>query len=123
MKYSTSSVAFRKHMFAVLLLLVGLASAQGCASYQVRTPDSDPQVKTYEGGVMHAFFWGLLVKPQVMTAECQREAINDVVIKRNYLQDLASVLTLGIWMPAEVTYRCRAPRGDIGSFPEAPARP
>ena len=120
MKNSTSSIALLKHWFAVLVFLAGLAFAQGCANYQVRIPDSDPLEKNYRGGTMQAFFWGLVMNPQIMAAECQGEAINDVVIKRNYLQDLASVITLGIWMPTEVNFRCRAPRGDVGPFPEAP---
>ena len=111
MKNSISSVAFLKQVFPVLVLLAGLACAQGCANYQVRIPDSDPLEKDYQGGTMQAFFWGLVVKPEVMAAECQGEAINDVVIKRNYLHDLASVLTLGIWMPTRVEFRCQAPPG------------
>ncbi len=123
MEKTTSSVAFRKQWFPVLLLLAGLTCAQGCADYQVRIPDSDPLEKNYRGGTMQAFFWGLVMNPQIMAAECQGEAINDVVIKRNYLQDLASVITLGIWMPTEVHFRCKAPHGDVGSFPEAPKKP
>ena len=42
MEKTTSSVAFRKQWFPVLLLLAGLTCAQGCADYQVRIPDSDP---------------------------------------------------------------------------------
>ncbi len=95
-----------KQVFPVLVLVVGLAWAQGCANYQVRIPDSHPADINYQGRTMHAFFWGTLYDPQVLAAECQGEGINDVVIKRNYLQDLASVLTLGIWMPIEVNFRC-----------------
>ena len=118
MEKTTSSVAFRKQWFPVLLLLAGLTCAQGCADYQVRIPDSDPLEQHYKGGMMQGYFWGFWMKPQVMAAECQGEAINDVVIKRNYLLDLASVLTLGIWMPIEVSFRCRAPDIDVGAFPE-----
>ena len=99
--------------------MASLAAAQGCASYQVRTPDSDPLEQTYESEAPQAFFWGSVLKPQVVTAECE-SGLNDVVLKRNFLHDLASVLTLGIWMPTAVEYRCRAPHGDGGSFPEAP---
>ena len=100
-----------KQWFPVLVLVAGLTYAQGCATYQVRMPDDDPAKLTYEGGTMHAYLWGLFYDPQVMTADCESKAINDVEIKRNYLHDLASVLTLGIWMPMEVHFRCRAPAG------------
>ncbi len=112
MKNSVSSIAFLKRVFPVLVLLVGLTFAQGCASYQLRMPDSDPAVETYEGGAMNAFFWGTTNDPQVMTAEChESKGINDVVVKQNYLQALASVITLGIWMPTRVEFRCQAPPG------------
>src|SRR3990172_3417722 len=109
-----------KQWFLVLVLVAGLAWAQGWASFHDRMPDDDPAKLTYEGGTMHAYLWGLFYDPQVMTADCESRAINDVEIKRNYLHDLASVLTLGIWMPMEVHFRCRAPHGDVGPFPEAP---
>lgn len=103
---------------AIMALTAVLVCAQGCAEYQVRLPDSDPVIKTYESGTKHAYFWGLWLDPQVTTAECQGQGINDVVIKRNYLQDLAGVLTLGIWMPTQVGFRCKAPAISGGSFPE-----
>jgi hypothetical protein len=59
---------------------------------------------------MHAFFWGTTYDPQVLAADCGREAINDVRIQRTYLYDLASVFTLGIWMPIEVEFRCASAR-------------
>ena len=117
MENRTFSVSFLKQWFSVLVLVSALAGAQGCANYQVRIPDIDALEKPYRGGTMHAFFWGFWVNPQVMAAECQGEAINDVVITRTYLHDLASVLTLGVWMPVEVHFRCRAPDVDGGVFP------
>lgn len=122
MKNRISSIPFLKQLFPVLVLLAVLACAQGCASYQLRIPDSDPAVETYEGGAMNAYVWGIWYNPQVMAAECQGEGINDVVVKQNYLQALATVVTLGIWMPTRVTFRCKAPHGDVGAFPEAPRR-
>lgn len=112
MKNGFSSIPFLKKMVLVLVLLAVLAGAQGCASYQLRMPDSDPAVETYEGGPMNAFFWGTTYDPQVMTANChESKGINDVVVKQNYLQALASVITLGIWMPTRVEFRCQAPPG------------
>ncbi len=106
MKNLTYSIAFLKQAFPVLVLLAGLAFAQGCANYQVRIRDDRAADLNYQGRTMHAFVWGAWYDPQVLTAECQGEGINDVVIKRNFLHDLASVLTLGIWMPMEVNFRC-----------------
>jgi len=80
-----------KHRFPVLVLVAGLACAQGCATYRVTPPDSFPADPNYRKATMHAFFCGTTY---------------DVRIQRNYLHDLASVFTLGIWMPIEVEFRC-----------------
>ncbi|HEY7492844.1 MAG TPA: hypothetical protein VIH59_17245 [Candidatus Tectomicrobia bacterium] len=96
--------------FLVLMLVVGLACTQGCATYRVTIPDSHPVDINYRGKTMHAFFWGISYDPEVWAADCGREAINDVQIKRNLLYDLVSVLTLGIWMPIEVNFRCASAR-------------
>lgn len=113
-------IASLRKRLPLVVVLASLAAAQGCATYQVRTPDSDPLEQSYESEAPQAYAWGLVLSPQVVTADCD-DGLNDVVLKRNFLHDLASVLTLGIWMPTKVEFRCRAPQGDGGSFPEAPA--
>jgi len=118
MKSNAFSIVPLKQRITAVALCAGLALTQGCANYQVRIPDSDPLEKAYQGGLMQSFFWDALVTPEVMAAECQGQAINDVVVESNYLYDLASVVTLGVWMPIEVRYRCRAPDIDGGEFPE-----
>ncbi len=110
MKDRISPIVFLKQKFPVLVLLAGLACAQGCATYRVTIPDSHPADINYHEKTMHAFLWGTWYDPQVLAADCGREAINDVKIKRNLLHDLASVLTLGIWMPIEVNFRCASTR-------------
>lgn len=110
MKDRISSIVFLKQKFPVLVLVAALACAQGCATYKVRIPDDRAVDLNYQGRTMHAFVWGAWYDPQVLAAECGREAINDVKIKRNLLHDLASVLTLGIWMPIEVNFRCASTR-------------
>lgn len=112
-------IAVLKWRLPIVVLVACLAVAPGCASHQVRTPDSDPLEQTYQGEAPQAFFWGLALSPQVVSADCE-DGLNDVVVKNSFFHSLAGVLTLGIWMPASVEYRCRAPHGDGGSFPEAP---
>lgn len=120
MKSTMCSLSSLRHMLPYLIFVLCVVFTSGCANYQVRMPDEDPLNKPYEGGMMHAYVGGLWYAPQVMTADCPTKAINDVVVKRNYLYDLASVLTLGLWMPIEINYRCAAPKGRITIFPDAP---
>ena len=111
--------AFRKPWFSVVALALCLVFVQGCAKYRLDMKDSDPAENPYKSRMMHAFAWGLLYKPQQVTTGCDTETgINDVIVKSNYLYDLASVLTLGIWMPIEVEYRCQAGRGGVIPFKE-----
>lgn len=122
MRSPIRTLAILKKRLPLVVLLASLAAAPGCASYQVRTPDSDPLDETYQREEPSAFFWGLVLSPQVVTADCEN-GLNDVVVKRAFIHDLVSVLTLGIVMPTAVEFRCRAPHGDGGEFPEAPENP
>lgn len=103
---------------AVLVALLGLSA---CAQYQIRVPDSDPARDAYEQKTLHAYLWGSTLDPQALGAECQGEGINDIFIDRSFGHDLASVLTLGIWMPIDVRYRCKAGAIDGGAFPSTPS--
>ena len=94
------------------LIAVAVATAmliQGCANYQTRVADGKPLQQEYEGGTMHAFVWGSWVSPEITSAEECKRGMYDVVVENNYLYSLASVFTLGIWMPVDVSYRCKAP--------------
>ena len=100
----------------------------GCANFQITVPDSDPvrvkdQATEYQKKTMHAFFWGLVLDPQVLAAECHGQGINDVVIDRTVAHDLAGVITLGLWMPTDVGFRCKAPPTRSGVLPMPPKRP
>jgi hypothetical protein len=106
-------------------LLAGLLVLQGCAEYRVAVPDPDPvqlegQKGEYLEQPMDAYFWGNIVEPQVVTADCEGEGIDDVSVHRTRQQQLISVLTLGIWMPGDVRYRCKAPPAAV--FPEPKPR-
>jgi len=114
MKNTISAIGLLRQVFPVLLLVAGLASVLGCADYRVTVPDSQPSDINYKGRTVYALAWGKWYDPQVLEADCGRETINDVVIKRNYLHDLASVFTFGIWMPIEVNFRCASERPRSG---------
>jgi Bor protein len=105
--------------------MVGLLVLSGCANFQITVPDSDPiqvkgQVGEYQRKTMHAFFWGLLLDPQVLAAECHGQGINDVVIHRTLAHDLAGTISLGLWMPTAVRFRCKAPPTRPGVLPVPP---
>lgn len=90
----------------------------GCATYRIQEIDSDPLRPDYQEHTLHSYFWGLEIDPQALATGCGEAGINDVEITRSYAHDLASVLSLGIWMPLDVRYRCKAPPVVGGTFPD-----
>lgn len=120
-----TSTRFRRQLVAA-----GMAATlflQGCASFQITIPASDPMRQPgytdgYQKKTMHAYFWGLLLDPQVLTAECYGQGINDVIIYRTFAHDLAGVFTLGLWMPTEVYFRCKAPPARPGGMLPSPSK-
>ncbi len=88
----------------------------GCAKYRVTIADSDPTDIQHKEKTMHAYLWGAYKAPLVLEAECEGEGVNDVEIVDNLGYDLLSLITLGIWKPVDVRYRCKAPNGS-GSTP------
>jgi len=94
--------------------IVGLA-LEGCAQYRLVRPDDDP-IGQSRRQTISAFFWGTMYSPQVIAADCEGLGYNDVTIHNNFGYALISVLTLGIWMPMDVEYRCAAPPPVIEEF-------
>ena len=54
---------------------------------------------------MQAFFWGAIEETKA-TDNCVDNAIDEVRVRQTLPHVLATVLTLGIWMPLEVEWRC-----------------
>lgn len=102
-----TAVHIRKRLTIVAVITVVLL--QGCSTYQVRVADGKPKVKEYKTEVMHAYFWAHYMTPESVSAETCTRGMYDVIVKPNYLYDLASVFTLGLWMPREVGFQCKAP--------------
>ena len=108
MNASTRSAISMRRCFAVLAVVAALLS-QGCANYQARVADGKPLETEYDGGMMNAYAWGVWVSPGIRSAATCKDGMSDVVVENNYFYSLASVVTLGVWMPMDVSYRCKAP--------------
>ena len=50
-----------------------------------------------------------------IVAECPTNLIDEVRVHQNALQALATVLTLGLWMPAKLEYKCAKVPTEEGS--------
>ena len=104
----------------VLTMLAGALLLPACAQYRVIRPSDDPTFGGPHRETINAFFWGTMYAPVAVATQC-RHGINDLTIHRNFLDDLISVITLGIWMPIEVEYTCVEPQPVEGDIPFDPA--
>lgn len=104
----------------LLACAAGILLLAGCARFRLAAPVPDPdpaghgsQAMEYRKAILHDHFWGSAGEPRLLLTECT-QGIRDVILHRSLAHDLAGVLTLGMWMPVELHYRCMAP-------PEKPA--
>ncbi len=90
------------------LLLCAAALASSCASYRVTLPHENREQQTPYVETKHVLF-GALALPEAPTLaeECHDDdGLYDVTVRDHLGFDLVSVLTLGIWQPVRVEYRC-----------------
>ena len=108
-------------------LLLTYAST-GCATYHVYQrggtggydEGSQPGTQWSEKKRLDALFWGL-VREDYIVDQCTlpdgtRVGFDEVQIETNLGYILATVVTLGIWVPIDVSYRCAKPPGPSGSL-------
>ena len=104
-------MGIRKAISFVLICTV--ISVPSCAHYRIVVPEPAPATD-YKREVMNVYFWGALEDP-LDTDNCVSNAIDEVRVKRTLPYVLATILTLGIWMPLEVEWKCAKPQSDGGS--------
>lgn len=94
-----------------LLLVATLVGSTGCYHYRVVVPGPDPATD-YQQRRVDAFFWGL-VQEDVPATDCLSNALDEVRVTTNVGYLAASVLSLGLWVPLDVAWRCaKAPSPD-----------
>lgn len=110
--------------FPIVISVVLLLTVSGCAQYPITIPNSDPTDLQYNEASMNAYLWGNFMSPPEETANCEA-GINDVIVDDNLGYDLLSVITLGIWKPISLRYRCKAASSSSGSvtIPTIPTTP
>ena len=99
--------------FLAALALVSSVLLQGCAHYRVVVPEPTPATD-YEKATMHVFFWGA-IEETLVADNCVDNVLDEVRSKRTLPNVLATVLTLGIWMPLDVEWKCAKRRQDPGT--------
>jgi len=107
-----------KRPIVVLAFAVSVLAA-GCSTTTVSVPNPDPVTEYRERNMTaHTFFWGLVQDPQTVVAtNCESNSLDNVRVSTNYGYALVTVLSLGIWSPLDVNWRCaEAPDSGSGKF-------
>ena len=90
-----------------------------CYSYRVAT-HAQAGTETVATMTAHSLFWGLVKKPaEIHTPICDSLEINgmsEVVIKNNFGYSLITVVTLGIWCPIKLEWKCGKPCKKCGTL-------
>ncbi|SEO81078.1 hypothetical protein SAMN05192574_113117 [Mucilaginibacter gossypiicola] len=99
----------------VLLLSLLLSS---CYTARVETKAQAGSEVSYQN--VNFFFWGAIQSPKrIVTPICDSLGSNgmaEVTVKNNFGYSLLTVVTLGIWSPARVEWKCGKPCAKEGTI-------
>jgi hypothetical protein len=86
-------------------LLSALLMLGGCAYHRVVVAVPNPPDQTYHAVRSSALGWGAV--EQTSTAKnCPTNLLSEVRVRTSLAQSLGTVLTLGLWQPVTIEYRC-----------------
>lgn len=115
----------QKRLVLMVLVLACVSLSAGCYSYHVyqvggtqdRELGNQPATE-WQGKTLHSFLWGN-VRQDLPVANCTlgdgtRTGIEEIRVNTNLGYAALTVLTLGIWSPLKVNWRCAKPQGPRG---------
>lgn len=107
-----------KNMVSIGMISVTLLSSS-CYSYRVAT-NAQAGSEASKPITANSFFWGLIQKPkEIHTPICDSLGVNgmaEVTMKTNFGYALITVVTLGIWSPMKVQWKCGKPCKKSGTL-------
>ncbi len=103
---------------------------QSCYHYRVSSAKSDPGTE-YQRKTVHSYLWGAVQKRDngidVVATNCDAVNINkldEVRVTTNLGYALITVVSLGIWSPMQIEWKCAKPCTTVGEIGAAsPAGP
>ena len=78
--------------------------ASGCVTHQLIVANPNPTDDRPPAIESNGFAFGAVQRRNV--AQCDTNLIDEVRVRQTLAQALATVLTLGLWMPTRIEYRC-----------------
>ena len=105
--------------FTTYIVIVTLLLSPGCYTHRLAT-HAQAGTEASESIVSNVYFWGLLKKPtEIHTPICDELEVNgvaEVTYSSNFGYALITVLTLGIWSPVKVEWKCSKPCQPTGEL-------
>lgn len=99
-----------------LLLALFLLTSQSCYHYRIQATNFDPSTE-YRGKTAHNLLWGLVKPKDIRPANCEKSnALDEVYVSTNLGYAFLTVVTLGIWCPVKVEWKCAKPCGKTGNM-------
>jgi hypothetical protein len=98
-------------MYVRYYLVVILLTLSSCVTYRVQTKKLEGT--EYEQQRVSSILWGILQSPKVVTTPvCDSlgaAGMSEVYIRRNFGDYLLTMITLGIYNPATLKWKCSKP--------------
>lgn len=115
---ATLLITRQRRCLAVAVLLSAALSFSSCITYRVQTQKLEGT--EYEERKVSSLFWGILQNPKVITTPvCDSlgaPGMSEVYIRRNFGHYLLSTVTLGIYNPAKLKWKCSKPCPKTGDL-------
>jgi hypothetical protein len=109
---------FKRTFSRMLLVLSFPVMLSSCYTYRVETKAQAGTEVSHAN--VHSFFWGAIKKPAVITTPvCDSLGVNgvaEVTVKSNFGYSFITVITLGIWSPSRVEWKCSKPCQKVGGL-------
>ena len=92
-----------------------LVSTESCYHYRVLTTNNDPATE-YQQKTMRTYFWGLVNNPkQLIVPNCNNNnSLDEVMYSTNFGQSFITFITLGVYSPIQVKWKCHKPCIRVG---------
>lgn len=100
------------------LVLSLTLTCSSCYTYRVETKAQAGSEVSHAN--VNSYFWGAIKSPATITTPlCDSLNVNgmaEVTVKSNFGYSLITVVTLGIWSPSRVEWKCGKPCQKVGNL-------
>ena len=123
---SNKSLLIRRHRAVALLFM--LLILPGCSTIHVyQAGNQQGIVEGNQGGTewtdgkrVNTFFWGAM-RQDVIITKCRegdesRLNLEEIKIEKNFGSILATIVTLGLWEPVKISWKCAKPKVPTGNL-------